>query len=438
MFFNRKDTKTVNAALPAAYFESPNRPLCLEKMEEAIRGEGKKKKGAIIKLYIENFKLFNDTFGYDYGGLLLEEIARFMAGTLNADVYRYAGVEFISIMEGASFTQASEAVERVLERFESTWRINDLDCMCAVDMGVVLYPERAQSAEEAAKHLDLAVSESASKGQNQYTFYNQELEDKICRKQIIAQNIKNAIKSGEGIEVRYRPTFNLERQQFTRAEGYLRLFSPELGVLSAQEFLPVAEELGLICAVNEFELRRACKLIKELLAEKKDFETIAVLISPIMFLQEHFPDDVRAMLKEYDIPANKLAFEITESVLIDSFARVNIVMQELSDMEIEFVLNEFGTGYSGINNILSLPIDVLKLERLFVWQLEENPRSGYIIQGLIQIAHNLGLKLIAEGVETENQIQRLAEYGCRYEQGFYYSPTVDVLGLKELLNPIQE
>ena len=226
MFFNRKDTKTVNAALPAAYFESPNRPLCLEKMEEAIRGEGKKKKGAIIKLYIENFKLFNDTFGYDYGGLLLEEIARFMAGTLNADVYRYAGVEFISIMEGASFTQASEAVERVLERFESTWRINDLDCMCAVDMGVVLYPERAQSAEEAAKHLDLAVSESASKGQNQYTFYNQELEDKICRKQIIAQNIKNAIKSGEGIEVRYRPTFNLERQQFSRSEVYLRLFSP--------------------------------------------------------------------------------------------------------------------------------------------------------------------------------------------------------------------
>ena len=434
MFFHKKENST--PARP--YFvicDTPNRPLCIEKMSEAIQ-TSPKAKGAFVKMYIENFKTFNNAFGYEYGGMLLNEVAHYLSEELCADVYRYGGVEFIAVMEEASFVQATEGVEKVLERFERAWRINDLDCMCSVDMGIVFYPDHSPDAETAASHLEQAVSESAERGQNQYTVYNQELIQKLQRRQTIANDLKDALKSGKGIEFRYRPTYCVAKKMFTRAEGYLWLISPTLGRISAQEFLPIAEQLGLVCAVNQLELRHTCGLIRELLDEKKDFESIAVCISPILFLQESFPEDVRALLAEYGIPAEKLAFELSESILIDSFSQVNIVMQELSELGVEFILNEFGTGYSGITNILDLPVDVLKLERLFIWQLEDNERSGILIEGLISIAGKLGLKIIAEGVETENQLQKLAAYGCPYEQGFYYSPTVEAEGLKELLQSL--
>ena len=410
--------------------ESPNSLLCLEALGKIL--QEKKTHGAILKLYLENFKLFNDTFGRDYAEMFLRQVIGFLREIEGAELFRSGGVEFILILNQQNFMRANDVAQQIREKFEKAWHIGDMDYMCAMSLGLVFYPDFAETPEELLKSLDYAVTEASQKGQNALAVFDSGLQKKLYRRRKIAKLINDAL-TADKIETRFRPTLRVSDGLFARAECYLQISSAEFGVIGSAEFIPIAEDSGQICAVNNFAIRKACEEIRFLLDEGIEFESIAVPVSPVQFLQDQFLQELQTILDIYRIPKKKLAFEITESVLINSLQKVNIVMQELSDMGIEFVLNEFGTGYSGVNNILDLPVDVLKLERLFVWQMETNPRSCYLIEGLIKIANNLDLKLIAEGVETSNQVQLLKEYGCTYEQGFYYSPTVDARGLRDML-----
>lgn len=393
----------------------------------------RKNKGYLLKLYLEDFKSFNEMFGYSAGDKLLQEIVQFLRSVVPGSICRYGGVEFILPLEKMDFIRANELALSILDRFESAWKLEDIDCVCSASAGLVAYPEMAENAEDALKMLDYAVREAAVIGQNQVAVYDGAMARKMYRRQHIAGQLKTAIQDGS-IEIRYRPTYSVEDGKFTWADTYLRLHSPEFGAIPAAEFLPIAEDTGLIFSINQYAIRSVCRFIRELLDEQVEFEGIAVQASPIQLLQERFVEDVRAYLEEYDIPASKLGLEVAESTLINSFQAVNINMQELSDMGVKLILNEFGTGYSGINNILSLPVDILKLERMFVWELETDPRSAYLIEGLIQIARKLDLKVTAEGVETENQNRLLKQYQCSYLQGFYYSATVERGELKNILN----
>ncbi len=394
---------------------------CRRVLDEVL--SQKKAKGAVLKLYLENFKLFNDTFAYDYGELFLQEVIAYLNGIENAQVFR-SGVEFIILLEGQSYSDALDTAHRIQERFENAWRIRGMDYMCAMAMGMVVYPDMTETSSGILKCLDCAVREAEQMDQNQIAVYDSRLQAKNYRRHAIAQLIKDSLSHPEQLELRYRPTYSVDDKKFTRAESYLTLHTEEFGLVGAKEFIPIAEDSGLICAVNNYAIRQVCRKIRELLDADIAFETLAVPVSPILLLQERFLDDVRDMMEEYNVPAEKLAFEMTESILISSLNKVNLVMEDLSQMGVEIVLNEFGTGYSGINNILALPVNVVKLERMFVLELETNPKSGYVIEGLIHMAKMLGLKLIAEGVETQKQVDMLAEYGCKYEQGFFYSATV--------------
>lgn len=446
MLFRPKKTTEVEVLEPATEkassqdniksgLEKPTPERLIEELEQIL--EMPRPKGAVVKVYLENFRQFNDTFGFQYGEKLLGEIHEFLKTIPNGRVFRFGGVEFVLLLDGAGYGPVERAYTAVQERFESPWHLDGMDYMCSTSIGVVLYPGEAATVDQVVKGLEYAVAEAAAQGQNAVAMYDGKAREKVARRQRVAKLLDDALKNG-GLDVRYRPTFNLEEKAFSRAECYLRIVASEMDVIGAAELLPVAEDSGLICQVNRFAIRKACEEIKALVQKNVPFESLAVLISPVQFLQEHFLDEMQEMLDEYGIPPKKLAFELSESVLVNSLNRVRVVMQELSEMGIEFVLNEFGTGYSGINNILDLPVDVVKLERMFVWQLETNPRSGCLIDGLIRIAHGLGLKLIAEGVETQNQVDRLAEYGCRYEQGFYYSATVEGSELQEILGKKRE
>ena len=414
-------------------FATPNMPACIERLDAIFASNSRKNKGSVLKLHLENFKVFNDTFGYLYSDLLLKEIYQYLKSIEKAEVFRYTGIDFVIILEGMNYSQTMQVVETLQDRFEQHWRINDMDCMCVFNLGAIFYPGLADLTPQLLGYLDQAVNAAAKLEQNQVVVYDSELHNKLYRKSSIANSLKEAINEG-ALELRFRPTYRVEKNKFTRAESFLRLFSKEFGIISQTEFIPIAEDSGLICAIDNYVIHMVCQTIKTLLEEGKDFESLAVPISPIQFLQEHFCEQIAKTLEEYQIPASKLAFEITEGVLISSFPRVNIVMQELSDMGIEFILSEFGTGYSGINNILYLPVDVLKLSRTFVLQLDTDERSSVLIEGLIGIANKAGFKLIAEGVETEHQVELLKQYGCQYEQGFYYSSTVTTGELKALFS----
>jgi len=413
------------------FFSIPRPDACkmaLDRLMLAFR----QKKGMVLKIYLEDFKSFNDMFGYEFGNTLIKDISRFLCGVENADVYRYAGVEFIAIFEDITPADGIEVMKTIARRFDASWTVGGLDCMCLANIGAVRYPGQAVSTPDILEHLAYTVTHSAVAGPNKPVAFNQDLMSKIHRRKTIARMIPKALESG-AIEIRYRPTHHVASGKFTRADCYLRLLTGEFGPVQAHEFMPIVEETGQINAVSQYAIRSVCRMIKELIGEGVAFETIAVPISPIQFLQERFVSDVAAILRETGIPASRLGFEVTEGVALSAFASAQMRMSELAEMGIEMVLTEFGTGYSGVSNILAMPVDTVKLERMLLWQVDNHPEGAKLVEGLIYVAHKLGVKVIAEGVETVHQVQLLEKFGCDYEQGFYYSPTLVPADLKAAL-----
>jgi diguanylate cyclase (GGDEF)-like protein len=415
-------TETDSRVLEDIILESkPEREACLKHLNQVI---GSGERGAVLKLHIENFKRLNQVFGYEYCENLLEQILTYLKELTGKDVYHYIGVEFIIILDQYTQGQAYGLAEKIAERFDRVWKVSGTDCLCSAQMGICSYPGHADSPDQMLKCLDLAVIKAEDGGPNQAVVFDSALQKQLIRRQTIAHYLKTALQKEE-VEVRYRPTLNIDTGTFTRAELYMRIFIKGLGLIGSSEFLPVAEDSGQIRAIEYYALEKAAQCIFGLLEAGCEFDSIALPISPVLFLQEDFLFEVKRMMDTYHIPKGKLALEIQESALIMAYLNINVTLQQLQEMGVEIILNEFGSGHSGISSILDLPVDTLKLERLFVWQLETNPRSRSVIEGLVRMARDLDMTIIAEGVETENQVQILTEAGCNYQQGFYYSPTLE-------------
>ena len=376
-----------------------------------------------MKFYIENFKRMNELFGFSYCEELLKAILEYLREETGCTVYRYVGVEFIAILRSRTQGQAVRLAEEILDRFSQSWKIDGTDCMCSCQIGLCSYPGYASSADEILKCLDLAVSKAAETGMNQYAIYDSKLHAAHLRKQAIAKYISTALENHE-LEIRFRPTYNTQENRFVRAEYYMRMFVKDIGMVGSAEFVPIAEDTGQISSVEYYALERVAQEIAELEKKGIEYESIAVPVSPVLIIQENFVDTVQSMIEKYQIPSGKLAVEIDEYALTTTPVIIEIVMQQLKDLGVELILNNFGSGYSGISKILELPVDTLKFERMFMWQLETNPKSEPIVECLIKAADKLGKRLIAEGVETQRQLDILAKFGCAYQQGYYYSPTI--------------
>lgn len=434
-FFREKKAQNApsaptEAAPPVRSAPAPDRAGCLARLDAELADP--KNRGAAMKIYLESFKTLNDTFGYAFGELLLAEVADYLCRQPGCTVYRYLGVEFVIIMEHGSYGQAAELADRLGDRFSQVWTINGTDCLCSVHIGIATYPGVAQSGGELIKMLDQAVSESVDVGPNTYIVYDSQFHAKVQRRHQIAGAIQEAVRCDQ-FEFYYNPVYCRSRESFVRAESSIRLFVPGVGPVSAAEFLPLAEDSGQVVEFQYYAIEKVCAVIRELLNSGVEFESIALPVSAVLFFQMDMTDKIGQLMDKYEVPAKKLALKINESVLTTAYLNANIAMQELSDLGVELILSNFGTGYSGISSILDLPVDVVKLERMFIWQLEISERSGCLIEGLIGIANKLGMKIIAEGVETENQLEKLAEYHCDYEQGFYYSARVSKEKLVQML-----
>lgn len=421
--------ETVEKAVAEVPAESTNpgdmslggdRMVCRHQLDHALSGDGQ---GVVMKFYIENFKRMNELFGFSYCEELLKAILEYLREKTGCTVYRYVGVEFIAILRSRTQGQAVRLAEEILDRFSQSWKIDGTDCMCSCQIGLCSYPGYASSADEILKYLDLVVSKAAETGINQYAIYDSKLHAMYLRKQAIARYISTALENHE-LEIRFRPTYNTKENRFVRAEYYMRMFVKDIGMVGSAEFVPIAEDTGQISSVEYYALERVAQEIAELEKKGIAYESIAVPVSPVLIIQENFVDTVQRMIEKYQIPSGKLAVEIDEYALTTTPVIIEIVMQQLKDLGVELILNNFGSGYSGISKILELPVDTLKFERMFMWQLETNPKSEPIVECLIKAADKLGKRLIAEGVETQRQLDILAKFGCEYQQGYYYAPTI--------------
>ena len=413
-------------------FEKPQINVCIDRLKELTDN---KKKCAVIKLYLENFKAYNDSFGYDFGGMLINEVTSFLDSIDGIESYHIRGVEYILITKAHSQRDVDEVLNTILQRFDNTWNVKNLVCTCSVNAGVVHLPGYANTPDDIFEQLSHAINESVMLGQNEFAEYNEKLRKKIERRSIIAQQIPKAIKDGT-LMVRFWPIYQVSRKRFTRIDCSIRMHCEGIGVISEEELIPVAEQSGQIYAISQYAITKVCELVSELIAKNKDFETVAVKISPIQFLQERFAGDVADIIKKTEVPANRLAFEVSENTVHNMFSRAHSCMGELSGMGIEMILAGFGTGSLGVNSILSMSIDVVKIIRMLVWQIDNSSNGSALVDGLIYLCKNFGLKLVAEGVESEAQLKMLEESGCEYLKGLYYSGSLSAEELLPLLSEL--
>lgn len=410
------------------------RDACLKHLSHAL---GSNERGVVLKLYIENFKQLNQLLGYEYCENLLKQILAYLKQACGNNVYHYIGVEYMIILDHLSQGQAMSLAEEIAGRFDHAWKIDGTDCLCSVQMGLCAYPGHADTAEQILKCLDLAVTRAGEGGPNQAVIFDSTLQNQLLRRQSIALYLKTALEKEE-VEILYRPTFSIETGTFSRAELSMRIFIKGLGLIGAGEFMSVAEDSGQIRALLYYALEKVCQCIRQAEDAGCEFESITLPVSPVLFLQEDFIDEVARVMKDYCVPQGKLALELKESALTMGYLSINIMLQKLADMGVELILSEFGSGCSSISASLDLPVHTVKLERLFIWQLETNEKSRHIIQGLIRMAKDLHLSIIAEGVETENQVSVLTAAGCSCQQGFYYSPPLKLENLIRVLGKNRE
>ncbi|MCI8888496.1 MAG: EAL domain-containing protein [Hungatella sp.] len=406
---------------------------CYEYLDMLMSNLDQRSTGTAVKIYIENFKRLNDVFGYDYCEELLQQIQEYLKHATGKRLHHFIGVEYIIIMDRTTSGQAQTICQEILERFEHVWTVGDIDCICSIQIGLCPYPLHATTVDELLKCLDIAVTKASEYGSNQMAVFNTALREQQNRRRTIAMYLNEALDRQE-IEVRYRPTYNVEQKKFVRAELYLRIFVKGLGFIGAPEFAPVAEDTGQIRTLEYFALEHLGACIAELIEKGIDFESISTRVSPLMFQQEDFLAKIETILRRYQIPAGKMALEFSENAYLSYQLNMNMVLQSLSEMGVEVILNDFGSGFCSISSLLELPVNTVKFERMFIWQLESNPNARIMVDSLTQMAKNLGLRIIAEGVETQHQLKVLNRADCQYQQGFYYSPTVEKPDLLQLMD----
>ncbi len=406
---------------------------CQEYLDMLMSSDGRHSSGVALKIYIENFKRLNEIFGYGYCEGLLSQILNYLRKTTGKRVHHFIGMEYIIVLDHTTTSHAKSICQEILERFEHVWTVGDIDCICSIQIGICSFPTYAATSDHLLNCLDMAISKAAEYGSNQMAVYNNLLHQQASRRRNIALYLNEALDRQE-IEVRYRPTYNIEKQKFVRAELYLRIFVKGLGFIGAPEFTPIAEDSGQIRTLEYFALEHLGTCIASMLEKNIEFESVSTQISSLMLQQEDFLSKIEIILRRYKIPAGKLALEFSGNTYATSLTKISEVLHTLSEMGVEIILNDFGSGLFSITNLLQYPVDTVKLERMFICQLENNPQARIMVDSLVHMASNLGLKVIAEGVESHHQIKILNRADCLYQQGFYYSPTLEKHHLLQLMD----
>lgn len=397
----------------------PNRDMLIKIFDRAISSR-ESFSGSIILVGISDFKFFNDTFGHEFGDKLLKRVLESIHRLpLRGEVFRVGSYEFAVMLPGYDLDNTRELAEKIIERFSRPVTIEGVEYSCIINVGMIMYPEHICDTEGLLVALDYTLLGASGKDTGPIIFDNS-AKNRLSRKARIVEALKNAVKN-DGFEVYYQPIFNVKEGKFTKAEALLRLNDPDLGAISPTEFIPIAEETGLILDMGIMVIEKACETIRDMLAMGVRIDSIDVNVSVVQFIHENFVSSVREILHKYRIPLNFLGFEITESVLISSFDTVKEIMSQFNDIGINFSLDDFGTGYSSICYLIKLPLSLIKLDREFIKNITTCVDNRIIVESIVEMTRKLGFQVVAEGVEEEPQLEMLKGLNCNYIQGFLYS-----------------
>ncbi len=413
-----------------------NRMLFKDHMELAMaQAKRNNHMFAVMFLDLDRFKVVNDTLGHGIGDLLLVEVASRLKQCLREGdtLARLGGDEFTILLPQIKDREDAEsAASKIVDSLALPFEIENHEVYASISVGISIYPTDGESIDILIKNADIAMYDSKGKGRNRFQFYAKEMNVSFAEKLSLENLLRKALERNEFI-VYYQPQVLTHANTIMGMEALIRWRSPLHGMLSPDDFIPIAEETGLIVPIGEFVLRSACKQAK--IWEEMNLHPlrVAVNISSQQIEQPNFVDYISALLQEFDLPGHVLELEITESTILRDINMTNDKLVKLAKLGVRIALDDFGTGYSSLGYIKKFPINTIKIDRCFVHDLPGNPNNSSIVTALCSMADGLKLELIAEGVEKEEQMNFLRTLKCGEIQGFLFSKPLPVEEATKLL-----
>ncbi|TGE33531.1 EAL domain-containing protein [Desulfosporosinus sp. Sb-LF] len=411
----------------------PNRVLFLDRLKSAIAlSEKNATKVYVVFLDLDDFKRANDTLGHVTGdGVLIETTKKLLKCISKKDILaRLGGDEFALLLDDAKQQECIVSLlETIKSSFQESFRVNDHIINLTASMGISRYPDDGETADELIKNADTAMYKAKEVGKNGYQFFNLKMKEDLLLKTNIERLLRNAIINNDFV-LHYQPQYTAQTGELRGFEALIRWNCPEMGFLNPMEFIPIAEETGLIIQIGEWVINTASRICKELEIKYGCDLVMAINISPIQLRQKDFSETVMQALELSGLKPTSLELEVTENIFIDSFDCVVNKLRNLKKLGVRIALDDFGTGYSSLNYLRKLPITLLKIDKAFVKEIDSLDQHNGLTGSIIALASKLNIKTIAEGVETLEQLDYLSRANCDYLQGFLLEKPVpkDLLG----------
>ncbi|WP_100404948.1 putative bifunctional diguanylate cyclase/phosphodiesterase [Bacillus solitudinis] len=415
----------------------PNRRYFHEVLKKAIaEAELEKNNLAVLFIDLDRFKLVNDTLGHFFGDAALKMLAdRLHNGIGEHDVLaRMGGDEFIVFLPSSSYPLVNEVASKLLKLIREPLLIDDYEFTITGSIGISTYPENGRDAEALIRSADAAMYRAKASGGDVFKHYNREMNDEFYELFHVENDLRKALERGE-FKLYFQPQFETKSGKLCGEEVLVRWNHPNEGLVGPSKFISIAEETGLIIPIGEWILREACHQKSRWIKSGLPAVPMSVNVSQRQFLQVKFFEKIQSILKETELPPQYLDLEVTESVTID-INRTLAVLSNLTQLGINISLDDFGTGYSSLKYVSQLPIQELKIDQSFISGIGKGLNSEGIISLIINLAHLLGLVVIAEGVEKKEQLDYLASQGCDRIQGFLHSKPLSLQEYEEYLKKL--
>ncbi|CRM96594.1 Bacteriophytochrome cph2 [Pseudomonas sp. 22 E 5] len=419
-----------------ALTQLPNSTLLGDRLTQAMAlGRRHDTQLAVMFIGLDRFKRINNALGYPVGDEVLQLVSQSLAASVRESdsVFRYGSDEFVILLNDVLHPQQTQHIaQKVLMAISATRHVAGHDLSVTASLGISIYPNDSNNAVVLIKQAETAMHTSKERGPDDFSFYTEDMNLRAQHQQNLESAIRQALERDEFV-LHYQPKLALKSGQIVGAEALIRWFQPRSGWVNPTDFIPVAEDSGLIVRLTQWVLRQACEQAQSWNAMGLPALPVSVNISAIDFRQRDFIDNLATILKETGLPAHQLELEITESVLMQNVDDTVETLHKIKAMGVRLALDDFGTGYSSLSYLRRFPIDVLKIDQSFVRGLNVNSQDAQLISAIIGMGKSLELNIIAEGVETAEQLDFLRAQDCEEGQGFLFSKAVPAKDFAQLL-----